>query len=167
MRTEIKKIDIYEFDELSEEIQEKLLEKEIQQQREMYCTDGFLYEDMAEKARRLLEKYFGDKASYTEVYYDLSYSQGSGAMIEFETTYYGVYVQVRQRGLYYHERSFDIDYEGYLGEKRYNQLREKIIKMNIELGKSGYSILEDEDNFRDGALLWLEEQEFTKDGEIY
>lgn len=42
---------------------------------------------MEEKSRILLEKYFKNNANFINVFYDLSYSQGSGAMIEFDLLY--------------------------------------------------------------------------------
>ena len=53
MKTITKKINIYNFEELKEEIQEKLIEKEKENQEEIYC-ESFLYDDMKEKAIELL-----------------------------------------------------------------------------------------------------------------
>lgn len=165
MRTETKVIKIYKFDELSKEIQQELIEKEIEEQANIYC-ETFLLEDMQEEAKRLLHKYFGDKATFKKVYYDLSYRQGSGAMIEFDLTYYNIDIKIRQYGHYYHECSFDMDWCGYLGEYRQNKLKEKIIEMNLELKKIGYDLIEkpytDED-----IIDLLKENEYTEDGEIY
>lgn len=77
-----KEYKVYNFKELDKEVQEKLIEKEKRQQNEFYC-DTFLQEDMNCSASCLLEKYFGKDTKLDNVYYDLSYSQGSGSMIEF------------------------------------------------------------------------------------
>lgn len=165
MRTETKTIKIYDFDELSKDIQENLIEKEKEYQLDAYC-ECFLLEDMQEEAKRLLQKYFGDKATFKKVYYDLSYRQGSGAMIEFDLTYYNIYIKVRQYGHYYHECSFDLDWWGYLGDYRRNKLKEKIIKMNLELKKIGYDLI-DEPYTDEDVIDILKENEYTEGGEIY
>ena len=167
MRIEEKRIEIYKFEELSEEIKEKLIQQETQSQLEWYC-ETLLSEDMEEKAQELVKQYFGDKAKFIATYYDLSYTQGRGSMIEFETTYYGVDVRIIQRGFYYHELSFAVDYYGgFLSEKREKKLKEKIYKMNCKLTEFGDSITNDEKMFREQAIEYLQEQEFTADGKIY
>ena len=123
---------IYKFEELEKDIQEKLIEKEREYQRDSYC-ECFLYDDMEEKASDLINDYFGITSDYLKVYYDLSYCQGSGAMIEFDINIedlnnkYNIYdeeeikfikdkgiinnITIRHSGNYYHERSFIIDYD--------------------------------------------------------
>lgn len=123
---------IYKFEELEKEVQEKLIEKERQEQQEIYCEDC-LYVDMKEKANDLINDYFGITSDYLKVYYDLSYCQGSGAMIEFDINIedlnnkYNIYdeeeikfikdkgiinnITIRHMGNYCHERSFIIDYD--------------------------------------------------------
>lgn len=167
MRTETKIIKIYKFDELSKEIQERLIEEEKEYQLEAYC-ENFLLEDMQEEAKRLLQKYFGDKATFKAVYYDLSYCQGSGAMIEFELIYYNKHVTIKQYGHYYHENSFTIieNYKEELTEKQYKQLKDRIYWINKEFAKAGYNFIkwrETEEEVRE----ILRENEYTEDGEIY
>lgn len=167
MRTETKTIKIYNFDELSKDIQERLIEKEKEYQLDAYC-ECFLLEDMQEEAKRLLQKYFGDKAAFKKVYYDLSYCQGSGAMIEFDLIYYNKHVTIKQYGHYYHENSFTIieNYREELTEKQYNQLEKKIYFMNVELKKAGYNFI-DEPYTNEDIIDILKENEYTKDGGIY
>lgn len=74
---------VYDFNELNEDVKKKLIEKERDYQRESYC-EMFLEEDMKEEGKDLLQKYFGITDNNLNVYYDLSYSQGNGAMIEFD-----------------------------------------------------------------------------------
>lgn len=172
MRTETKIINIYRFDELSEEVKEKLIQQEMQSQLEFYC-ETYLLEDMEEKAKELIKQYFGDKAIFINTYYDLDYSQGRGAMIEFEASYCGKSFRVKQRGFYYHERAFEIieTIDEYFSrgftQGQYLKLKEKIVAMNRELVSYGDSIIEDEEMFKEQALEYLQEQEFTEDGEIY
>lgn len=121
---------IYKFEELDKDIQEKLIEEERESQQEVYC-DCYLYDDMEEKASDLINDYFGITSDYLKVYYDLSYSQGSGAMVEFDINIEDLnnkykifsdeeikfliqkdvidYIKIRQNGYYYHEYSFKID----------------------------------------------------------
>lgn len=44
MKTITKKINVYKFNELKKEIQEKLIEKEKENQQNLYC-EAFLYND--------------------------------------------------------------------------------------------------------------------------
>ena len=165
MRTITIKKDLYKFEELDEKVQEKLIKDEIEFQQDFFENE-FLQEEMENVASELLEKYFRG-AKLIEVYYDLSYSQGSGAMIEFEMEYYGKNVKVRQFGHYYHERSFAIESD--LTEKVEQKLREKIASMNSELTKKGYEMVEyyyTEAGISDIKEI-LKENEYTKDGEIY
>lgn len=155
---------IYNFNELSKEIQEKLIEKEKEYQKEAFCND-FLLEEMEEKARILLEQYFGEKATFKNVYYSLNYCQGDGAMIEFELTYYNKPITIKQYGHYYHEKSFQIcSYE--LTEKQEKQLKEKIYKMNYELAQYGYILIEAEYS-NDEIIEILQENEYFEDGSIF
>ena len=162
-----KTYEVYKYEELSKEIQEKLLEKEVD-----YCIDSYceccLYEDMLDYARQLLEKYFGQKAKLDKIWYDLSYSQGSGAMIEFNLTYYGCDLSIKQHGHYYHEHSFIIEENGenYLSDNRYKYLHDKIVDMNRELSKYGYDLINWE-NFTEQAEEQLEENTYLENGEIF
>ena len=135
-----KTFDVYDFDELDKEIQNKLIEQEKANYSEDYCNYS-LYDDMKEKAKELLEKYFKGKAEFKNIYYSLSYCQGDGAMIEFTLNYCNKIVNVKQYGNYYHERSFIIEsYE--LSDKQEEQLKEKIYKMNCELANYGWKQIE-------------------------
>lgn len=164
---------IYKFGELKEEIKEKVIKVVKKDIEEEYCK-YWLKEDMEEKAKELLKKYFGDDAWLREVYYDLSYSQGSGAMVAFELKYYNLDLNIFNTGRYCHERVFGIEECYYnkfeLSFKREEKLREKIIKMNEELTKFGHEQIE---HFRNVSIEEIEtycndtELEFTENGEIY
>jgi len=160
-----KKYEVYDFNELSKEIQKELIEKEKQKQNEFYIND-FLFEDMQEAAKKLLQKYFkNNETEFKNVYYDLSYCQGRGAMIEFNLYYYNKYVKIEHYGHYNHERSFIID-TWELTEKQEKQLYNKIVSMNQELIKIGddliqYTITEDE------AIDFLSESKYLKNGTIF
>lgn len=135
MRIVSKEYKLYTFDELSDDVKQKLIERERQYQLETYC-DLDLYDDMGSKASDLLNDYFGITSDYLKTYYDLSYSQGSGSMVEFDInivdlnnkynvfskeemafiTDKGIVNDIRIRhndNYYYHEYTFSIDYDYY------------------------------------------------------
>lgn len=165
MKTMIKEIKVYEFKELDQNIQEKLIEQEKNDMEDTYIEYG-LQNDMTYFAEELCKKYFGDKAKFKSVLYDLSYCQGSGAMIEFDLTYYNKFVQVRNYGHYMHENSFKINnYD--LTDKQEQTLKAKIYKMNCELKNYGYSQIEHWWEADKEAIENLKEYEFYENGEIY
>lgn len=166
MRTETKQINIYNFNELSKELQEKMIEKEIEYQHEAYC-ESFLHEEMEYQADRLLKKYFkNNRPELKDIYYDLSYRQGSGAMFEFNLYYYNKFVKIKHYGGdYYHSKSFIID-TWELTDKQEKQLKNKIIKMFEEFEKTGFELVEYRITKKE-AIEILEENEYLENGEIY
>lgn len=82
MKKIIKEITVYEFEELNKDIQDSLIENEKKIAYEDYM-DYIFEEDMDIMVRELVSKYFGDNTEFVDCYYDFSYSQGSGSMIEF------------------------------------------------------------------------------------
>ena len=129
MQTITKTYNIYEFDELPQDTRKKVIEKNAELIREAEVED-YLKEDMELYAQQLLKDYFGEKAIFKNVYYDLSYCQGSGAMIEFDLKCYNKNVEIRHNGgHYYHENSFkivEVDFDDELTHKQYRTLKEKI-----------------------------------------
>lgn len=132
MRKITKEINVYQFDELDKDIQEKVLEKRKQYEEDFYC-ETTLEDDMFEKASDLLEQYFGKDVKKINVLYDLSYCQGCGAMIEFDINIEDLnnkynflsseelkFIQDKgllntitvkhNNGHYYHEYMFNVDY---------------------------------------------------------
>ena len=135
MRKIVKEFNVYNFNELKEDVKKQVIERERDSQREMYC-DTCLYDDMGSKASDLINDYFGITSDYLKVNYDLSYSQGSGAMVEFDInivdlnnkynifskeeirfiTDKGIVDNIRIRhhdNFYCHEYTFIIDYDFY------------------------------------------------------
>lgn len=167
MKIVVKTFDIYNFDELSQDIKEQLIKKECEILTENYC-DYYLKEDMEEEAKELIKKAFGEKAVFQGIYYSLSYCQGDGAMIELDLNYCNKNVKIRHSGgHYYHENSFDIleEYGEELTEKQYKQLHEKIYNINKQLTKRGYSFIEYDRT--EQAIEQLNNYEFYENGDIY
>ena len=133
MRRIQKEYILYKFDELSKDVQERVLEKYIDIEYQHYL-EYCLYDDMENLARDLLQTYFKG-ANYTNIYYDLSYSQGSGSMIAFNIdledlnnkynklskeqikeleSFGGTDIKVYHNDShYYHEYTFAIDYNNF------------------------------------------------------
>lgn len=170
MEIKTRTYNVYKYDELEEEVKDEILNKEIENEFEIFC-DFELENMMQEKAIELLKKYFKDNAKFENVYYDLSYSQGSGCMIEFDLKYYGLDIEIKHYGHYNHERSFEIHENYYnefcLSDKRYNTLEEKIIEMNKELKNYGYEIIENREYFKENALERIKEYVYLQDGSIF
>lgn len=74
-----KTFDVYKFNELSEKIQEEVFNKFYVEEHNSYLKDC-LQEDMEEEAKEILKQYF-ENATFENIYYDLSCSQGSGAIL--------------------------------------------------------------------------------------
>lgn len=168
MKKVIKEYNVYKFEELNKKIQEQLIEKEMQQQQEMFC-EHYLKGEMEYKAKQLLKDFFGEKAHFLKIYYDLNYCQGSGAMIEFSLLYYKYEFKIKQVGRYCHEYSFIIepkDYNKTITEKQMQKLKQKIVNMNGELSRFGYELI-DIENFRSLAEeeFALDDREFLVNGE--
>ena len=167
METITKTYNIYKFDELSKEVQEKVIKREAEGIKELEIED-FLKDEMEFYAEQLLSKNFGDKAIFKNVYYDLSYCQGSGAIIEFELNYYGknLIVQHDVYCHYYHSNSFEIvELDKELTKKQYENLKEKIYNINKELEKLGYQFIEEDRTNQ--AIEQLKNCMFYENGDIY
>ena len=124
-----KKYEVYKFEELDKEVQEKLLEEQAKNECELYY-EYCLSDDMENIAQELLQEYF-QGAVFDKVYYDLSYCQGDGAQINFDISILDLNkkynflskkaikfieatglpdFKVKQSGHYYHEKAFTIEW---------------------------------------------------------
>lgn len=136
---------IYNFNELTEEVQEKLIENE----REQILNDYIYYyleDDMIDEGKKLLNEYLNG-AILDSVKYDLSYSQGSGAMIEFTINFedinkiYNIVsdeelrfitdksiindIEVKHNdNMYYHEYTFCVDYDNYMYQYDFEDVKD-------------------------------------------
>ena len=205
MRKIIKEYEVYKFNELEKDVQEKVLERYTESEHDFYI-DNDLYDDMVDLARCTLENYFKG-AKYNNIYYDLSYSQGSGAMVEFNIDLKDLnnkykmltdeevkkcsdigYTNIKiyhNNSNYYHERSFDIDWNDYTMysytseyceniekvQKNIDAMielfREDIVLMNEEITHDGYKMLEDEARFEKMAMERIKTLEFLSDGSVF
>lgn len=138
-------IEIYNFNELTEEVQEMLIEKE----RENILNDYIYYyleDDMIDEGKKLLNEYLNG-AILDSVKYDLSYSQGSGAMIEFTINFedinkiYNIVsdeelrfitdksiindIEVKHNdNMYYHEYTFSVNYDNYMYQYDFDDVKD-------------------------------------------
>lgn len=205
MRKVTKEYKVYKFKELEKEVQEKVLERYKQDEYEFYI-DNILYDDMIDLAQYTLENYFKG-AKYNRIYYDLSYCQGSGAMVEFNIdlkylnnkykmltqeeiddleNFGGTDVEIRHNNSrYYHERTFNIEWNDftmytYMDEYCENiekvqknidtmieLFREDIVLMNEQITRDGYNMLENEAMFEEMAMDHINDLEFLSDGSVF
>lgn len=149
MRKITKEYKIYKFYELSKETQNIVLENLMQSEYNDYC-EFYLHDDMSMYAEELLGKNF-QGAEFKDVFYDLTYSQGSGSMIEFSIDFEDINkkyrmltkkeiekiesvgytnIEVKHFGHYSHEYSFNFDWQDYTCYlENFEKTQEKIDKM--------------------------------------
>lgn len=160
MKIITKEYKVYDFDELKEDVKEKVVERFQEQNAEDYC-EYYLEEDMEYNAQELLEKYFGKDVKLDRVYYDLSYCQGSGSMIAFTINIEDLNKKynfltdeemrfVQDKGIvneisiyhndnhYYHEYTFSIEYIDNFGYYDYEDIKE-----DYDIAEEDFNNLED------------------------
>jgi len=133
-----KTITLYSFDELSKEVQAKVLQNFRDNDECEYLPD-----DMQYKIEELLEE--NSITGDARVFYSLSYCQGDGAMFEGNFEWKGYNVNIKHAGRYYHYNSKDItitddegnDIDGQIYEK-FNDLYVSICE---ELARYGYDCI--------------------------
>ena len=202
MRKVTKEYEVYKFNELEKDVQEEVLKRYTKSEHDFYI-DNELYDDMVELAKDSLQNYFKG-AKYNNIYYDLSYAQGSGAMIEFNIDLKDLnnkykmltdeevkkcsdigYTNIKvyhNDSHYYHERTFDIDWNDFIMysytseyceniekvQKNIDAMielfREDIVLMNKQITQDGYKMLEDNAHFEEMAMERVNELEFLSDG---
>ena len=172
---------VYDFNELKEDVKKKLIEKERDYQRESYC-EIFLEEDMKEESKDLLQKYFGITDNNLNVYYDLSYSQDNGAMIEFDINIkdlnnkYKIFSEeemrfIQDKGVvnnirvrhndnhYYNEYTFDIRDDMCCVAWEYEDIKDE-----YDISENDFNTLEDRlDDLLDSSNKHYTKSEFVKD----
>lgn len=141
-----KEITLYNFNELSKEVQKKVI-KRFQEKEEHF----FLSDDMKETLKELLKE--NNIKGEAKLYYSLSHSQGDGVCFVGEFEYKDVTLYITHRGHYYHSNSVIIEAQetknlGYHideEEPLYKQVQEfEVIYQTIckKLEKFGYGCIE-------------------------
>ena len=190
-------INIYKFDELFKDTQEKLIEVQMQDDCQYYCDYNLEY-DMENIAKDLLKDTFKN-VDYKGIYYNLDYCQGDGAMIEFDMTLKDINnkykmlsddelkqienigytdIEVRHLSNYYGASSFNVEYQDYTFYiDNFDEIQDKLDDMMIKFEddikdmndklKKKGYNLLDECNTRENAIETLRGNEYFKDGTIY
>ncbi len=141
-----KTINLYTFDELSKDVQDKVLQNFRDEDECEYLPD-----DMQYKIDELLKE--NNITGKARVYYSLSNCQGDGAMFEGEFQYKDITLYIEHSGMYYHFNSktieaqetnnlgYHIDEEEPLNKQveEFEALYETIAR---ELEKYGYDCIE-------------------------
>ena len=159
-----KEYNVYKFEELEKDIQEKLINQEKQDEFDEYI-EWFLYDDLYEEAKRILKENIKD-ATLKNINYSLSYCQGDGAMMEFEFYYYNNLINVKHDGWYCHSRCFSIDGDYYLTEKQQEKLYNKVLKIQEEFEKRAWKVV-DYTPSEEEAIEHLKENKYLIDGSIF
>jgi hypothetical protein len=159
-----KTINIYTFDELKKDVQEKVIED---------FRDGeeylFLREDLRWRLKDLLleNEIKGDE----DIYYSLNYSQGDGVMFFGHFEWRGYTVTIQHTGRYYHENSKITYIENEDGEDAEEELYKEfdVIYVNIcrELKRYGYDLMEtatSDENITE--MIRVNDYYFTEEGEL-
>lgn len=160
---------VYNFDELSAEVQSKVI-KDFQQSEHEYVFQ-WLDKDMQCELEELLNQNKFKNAN-VNVYYSLSYCQGDGAMFEGTLQYKGWNVSIKQVGHYYHYNSKSINIESVntgldASQKIYEEFNELYIDICKKLERYGYEAIEaatSEEAIID--LINASEYEFYSDGKL-
>ena len=151
-----KTINLYSFDELSKEAQEKArVEYNTSKDQDNYLLTEFLEERLQD-----LLKENKIKSDNVKIMYSLSYCQGDGVMFSGNFNWGTWKVDIKHSGHYYHSNSKDIemyqvDDESIYPEQHTLDKFEKIYQSICkELEKYGYDIIETEDsmeNFKENC----------------
>lgn len=160
MRKVVKEINIYQFNELSEDVKEKV-KRNVMEEEQEYYFDVQLEEDIyTETSECIINDYFIG-AKINNIYYDFSYSQGSGAICEFTIriedlnnkynilnkeelrfiTDKGMISEIKVRhdnSNYYHEYTFKVYYDYYFGYYDYEDVKEE-----YNINENDFNTIED------------------------
>ena len=180
MKKVTKEYNVYKFEELEKDIQEKVLEKHVEFAYQDYL-DYYFYDDMYDLARNLLHKHFKG-ANYNKIYYELSYSQVSGSMIEFNIDLKDLNEKYKMLDIeelnkcikigftkitikhdnsnYCHEYTFDIDWNDYTDYDDFEEIQDKIDNM-IEKFKE--DIVDMNKELTESGYKQLEDKEYFEE----
>ena len=160
-------INVYKFEELSDEVKEKVIDR--------FRKDNnypFLSDDLNEELKSLLEENKIEVSSNLKLYYSLSYNQGDGVCFVGIFKWNKYYVTINHRGNYYHRNSKEIHMEP-IDDNYDNSDNDEDPFSNIDdticdkLEKFGYSIIEYESTVRYiKETIEINEFEFNDNGDI-
>lgn len=165
MRVQVDTYNVYKFDELSKEAQEKALE--YFREHEDFWGLG---DELEEILTVLLKE---NKITYDvlpKIYYSLSWCQGDGAMFE-GTVYWKSYTAViKQSGRYYHYNSKSIELfstktDKEASDKVYHEFNDLYVDICQALEKAGYDSIDytlSEENMKE--MIEANDYEFTENG---
>lgn len=141
MRTFTTEHTVYTFEELTPEVQKKVI-SDFQQNEDFYWLEDIMQEQLQE----LLKKY-NFKSENAKVYFDLSHCQGAGAMFEGKVFWKSYTIDVKQSGHYYHYNSKTLDIYSTKTDKQasdaiYNEFDSIYIDLCRDLERFGYKTIE-------------------------
>jgi len=136
-----KTITLYNFDELSKEVQAKVLQNFRDDDECEYLPDDMQYY-FKELARENNINVINSK-----IYYSLSYCQGDGAMFEGYFQWRGYNVNIKHAGRYYHYNSKDITITDDEGNdiddgQIYEEFNTLYVSICKELARYGYDCID-------------------------
>lgn len=172
---ELREIKVYDFEELSKDTREKVLDN-FREQNDFY----FLEDDLNEELNQLLEDNKIKVLDKPILRYSLSYSQGDGVsfcgLFEYKGFDFRI-VEGNLSNLYSHKYTTDININYYdegddlneeLSEIIFNEFREIYFNICDTLENSGCSQIEHENS--DEAIkenIKLNEYEFLENGDLF
>lgn len=169
-----KLINVYEFEELKPDVQEKVI-YDFRGQNEY----SFLSDDLNYQLMKLLKKY---KIKYDDLklYYSLSYCQGDGLCFIGTFNFKGFSFTINHTGHYYHKNSTEIFIEDYSEDDELTEMISNKVKDSVEqefkeiyfkicekLERLGYEMIEYEDSEEHiKEIIEINEYSFRENGEI-
>jgi len=165
MRVQTDTYNVYKFEELSEDVQEKVLDKFRESE-----DFPFLSDDLNTELEELLKE---NKITYDDMpklFYSLNYCQGDGAMFEGVVYWKSYTAVIRQSGHYYHYNSKSISlYSTKTDKEASEKVEEEFNSLYVdickELEKYGYEQIDymlSEKAIRE--TIDANEYEFTENG---
>lgn len=163
-------VDVYKFDELDPKVQEKVIQ-EFREDEQFDFLDEYLTSYVEEKLKENNITIVDD----LELYYDLSYSQGSGLCFtgKFSFNKDGVEydAKITHSGNYYYARSVDINVVTPEGEEATDDVtfyfQDIYTKIAKDAERYGYGVMEEQTS--DEAIkenIKLNDYEFYADGRL-
>jgi len=168
-----KLVSIYKYDELSDKVKEKVLERH----RE-HNDFPFLSGDLKEELNTLLEEHKIETQQNLNLYYSLSYSQGDGCCFIGDFIWNNYRISIKHIGNYYYSGSVNINIDSKFDSEgedveitdeenttAYNEFKSIYKEICDKVESSGYAIIENENSeeyIKDS--IEANEEEFYENG---